>query len=213
VLVEAAHRLDPGRLRRVVGHLQLVAEPSTSTTGPSGVMGGGWWSASTWRHGRRGRAAGARGRPDPAGRPGPPGPGGCRRLACDGVLTRVLVTRHPPPATTGRTRAAPGDHDAHGGGGDGGLAARLQTAAALPPRSWAGLPASPWMSGGPAGSSSPANAPPWPGPTGAVASPAVTGPWPGATPIICSTGWTAAPPTWPCCAGPSIGRSTRAAGN
>jgi hypothetical protein len=27
VLVEAARRLDPGRLRRVIGHLQLVADP------------------------------------------------------------------------------------------------------------------------------------------------------------------------------------------
>jgi len=30
VLVEAARRLDPGRLRRVIGHLQLVADPDSA---------------------------------------------------------------------------------------------------------------------------------------------------------------------------------------
>jgi hypothetical protein len=42
-----------------------------------------------------------------------------------------------------------------------------------------------------------------------------SGPWPGVRPITWSTGWTAAPPTWPTwpwCVGPIIGRSTRAAG-
>ena len=32
VLLEAARRLDPGRLRRVVGHLRLVADPDTATS-------------------------------------------------------------------------------------------------------------------------------------------------------------------------------------
>jgi Domain of unknown function (DUF222)/HNH endonuclease len=42
VLVEAARRLDPGRLRRVVGHLQLVADPEEAA------------SQAERRHGRRG---------------------------------------------------------------------------------------------------------------------------------------------------------------
>jgi Domain of unknown function (DUF222) len=42
VLVEAARRLDPGRLRRVVGHLQLVADPEGAA------------SQAERRHGRRG---------------------------------------------------------------------------------------------------------------------------------------------------------------
>jgi Domain of unknown function (DUF222) len=40
VLVEAARRLDPGRLRQVVGHLCLVADPDRATR-PSAVMPGG----------------------------------------------------------------------------------------------------------------------------------------------------------------------------
>jgi hypothetical protein len=140
-------------------------------------------------------------------------PAGCRRLACDGAVTRVLVTRHPTP----HHREDPGghrDHGALGGGGDGGLAARLQTAAALPPDPGRGPPASPWTSAGRVVQ---------PGQRTALAVrdrggvvPGCQRPWPGATPIICSTGWTAARPTWPtrpCCVGPTIGPSTRAAGN
>jgi Domain of unknown function (DUF222)/HNH endonuclease len=47
------------------------------------------------------------------GAAGPLGAEACRRLACDGALTRVLVTRHPT------------HHDPGGAGGDGGLVARL----------------------------------------------------------------------------------------
>ena len=57
----------------------------------------------------------------------------CRRLACDGAVTRVLVTRHP----TGQHHdpGRPRDHQAlyDGGDRDSGLAARLRTAAALLP--------------------------------------------------------------------------------
>ena len=84
------------------------------------------------------------------------------------------------------------------------------------PRSWAGPRPSPWTSAGPPGSSNPPSGPPWPCVTAAVSSPTVTAPWPGARPIIWSTGWMAARPTWttwPWCAGPIIGRSTRAAGD
>jgi hypothetical protein len=84
------------------------------------------------------------------------------------------------------------------------------------PRSWVGLPASLWMSGGPAGSLPPANATPWPCVTAAVSSLAASGPWAGARPTIWCIGWTAAPPTWPTwfsCVGLIIGPSMRAAGS
>jgi hypothetical protein len=92
---------------------------------------------------------------------------GCRRLAGDGAVTRVLVTRHP---TGHHHLCGPRDHDAlaghhgrddpSGDGADGGVAARLQLAAALLPPVLGGRPASPWTSAGPAGSSSPPNAAP-----------------------------------------------------
>jgi Domain of unknown function (DUF222) len=287
LLVEAARRLDPPRLRRVMGHLQMVADPDGADdqakrrharrglwTSPTldgmvaidglleseagqilvsaleplarpatadDVRSGGQRQADALTElARRSLEAGQL--PQTGGvRPqltvmvdldslqdgnglgtlgghtdlGALDPEGCRRLARDGAVTRVLITRQPP--THDHDPGSPRDHDALGGHDrDGGLATRLQTAAALLPRSWAAPPASPWTSAGPAGSSTPPNAPPWPGGTGAVASPAVTGPWPGVTPTTSSTGWTAARPTfptWPCCAGPSIGRSMRAAGN
>ena len=84
------------------------------------------------------------------------------------------------------------------------------------PRSWAAPPPNRWRSGGPPGSSSPPNAPPWPSAMAAVSSPVVRGRWPGARPTICATGCMAARPTWPiwpCCAGPTIGRSMRGAGS
>jgi hypothetical protein len=37
-LVEAARRLDPPRLRRLLGHLRLVADPKASATAPSGAI-------------------------------------------------------------------------------------------------------------------------------------------------------------------------------
>jgi hypothetical protein len=58
---------------------------------------------------------------------GPLDPAGCRRLACDSALTRVLVTHHP----THQHDPCPRDHATPGG--DGELAARLRTAARLPP--------------------------------------------------------------------------------
>jgi len=88
------------------------------------------------------------------------GPEACRRLACDGALTRILVTRHP-------TGHHPNDDDAHGQdasghhpgghhghepgghrshddcGGEGGLADRLQAVAALLPLVLGGAPSQP----------------------------------------------------------------------
>ena len=194
VLVEAAQRLDPPRLRRVLGHLQQVADPE------------GAERAAEVRHGRRGvwltptldgmvavdgllepeagqtllaaleplarpqdaqdtrsgsqrtadalaelarraleagrlpQTGGVRpqlamtvdldsllGRPGAlggeVGGAGPLDPAGCRRLACDGTITRVLVTRQPA-----------GDHGHHDDpGATDHLAGRLRAAVALLP--------------------------------------------------------------------------------
>jgi HNH endonuclease len=67
---------------------------------------------------------------------GPLGAEACRRLACDGALTRVLVTRHPTNHPTNH------DHP-DGAGGDGGLVARLRAAAALLPPALGGAPSQP----------------------------------------------------------------------
>jgi Domain of unknown function (DUF222)/HNH endonuclease len=69
-----------------------------------------------------------------AGWAGPLDPETCRRLACDGAVTRVLATRHPG--------------DDHGGGhhdpdDEHGLAARLRTAMALLPPILGGAPSQP----------------------------------------------------------------------
>jgi hypothetical protein len=101
-----------------------------------------------------------------AGCPGPLAPAGCRRLACDGAVTRVLVTRQPshPDRSCGQHGARghrlrcpevtdPGGHDhgcGHdlpggdpGGQGDSGLAERLQTAATRLPPLLGGAPSQP----------------------------------------------------------------------
>jgi Domain of unknown function (DUF222)/HNH endonuclease len=54
----------------------------------------------------------------------PLSPEACRRLACDGALTRVLATRQPQPG---------GPHPGDDPQGEGSLAARLQAAMALSP--------------------------------------------------------------------------------
>jgi hypothetical protein len=168
VLVEAASRLDPPRLRRVLGHLRLVADPDNETSRTEQRHARrGLWLAPTWdgmvaidgllepeagqalvaaleplarpadaadtRSGGQRRAdalaelarrslesgrlplaggvrpqllvtvdldsllghPGAVGVGGEVGGAGPLAPEACRRLACDGALTRVLVTRHP----------------------------------------------------------------------------------------------------------------------
>jgi hypothetical protein len=165
----------------------------------------------------------------------------CRRLACDGAVTRLLVSRHPSgpgqadrchgeqeagatrdlhqdtDATQDRNQAAEASGDPRTvADGPANLAAWLRAAVAKLPRPWVAPPASPWRSAGPPGWCSRPSAPPWPCETAAVSSRTVIGPWPGATPIICGTGSTAAPPTWPTwrwCAGPTIGPCMRAAGS
>src|SRR5215211_2013892 len=139
----------------------------------------------------------------------------CQRLACDGAVTRVLVTRQ---ATShhGHHDDPCGDHHPRRPESQATLTDRLQAAARRLPPVLGGAPSQPWTSAGPPGSSNPPNGPPWPCGTAAVSSPAVIVPLPGVRPIIWSTGWMAARPTWPTwswCAEPIIGRSMRAAGN
>jgi uncharacterized protein DUF222 len=150
---------------------------------------------------------------------GPLGPEACRRLARDGAVTRVLVTRqptdhrHPSQAPAGNEVTAGSRGPGPMGGED--LATRLRTAAALLPRFWVGRPVSRWTWAGPPGSSPRPNGPPWPSATAAVCFLSVTGRWPGVRVITWGTGWTAAPPTWriwSCCAGLTIGPSMTAAG-
>jgi hypothetical protein len=171
VLVEAARRLDPPRLRRVIGHLQLVAdpdgadrraerrhqqwglwlaptlegmvaveglleaeagqlllaalEPLTRPTSAEDARSGGQRRADALAElarralesGRLPQTGGVRpqltvtvdldslqGRNGLGGDTdtGPLAPEACRRPACDGAVTRVLVTRHPTPPKTPR---------------------------------------------------------------------------------------------------------------
>jgi Domain of unknown function (DUF222)/HNH endonuclease len=64
---------------------------------------------------------------------GPLAPEACQRLACDGVVTRVMVTRH-------QTNHHHHDHDT---GGPEGLAALLQTAMTRLPAALGGVPSQP----------------------------------------------------------------------
>jgi hypothetical protein len=66
---------------------------------------------------------------------GPLDPEACRRLACDGAVTRVLVTRQRTNQHHHDGSIPTGQHDPrHEPGGDGSLAARLRVAATrLPP--------------------------------------------------------------------------------
>jgi hypothetical protein len=108
-LTELARRhLEGGRLPQSGGVRPqlLVTVDLDSLLGPGGLGGesGGAW---------------------------PLDPEACRRLACDGAVTRVLVTRHQSDPT----------HD--GSGGDGSLAARLRVAATRLPAALGGAPTQP----------------------------------------------------------------------
>jgi len=214
VLLEAARRLDPPRLRRVLGHLRLVADPERADDrAQRRHQRRGLWLAATWEgmvamHGllepeaghtlmaaleplacpadaqdprsggqRRadaltelarqaleggrlpqvggvrpqltvtvdldcllGRAGGVGGE---VGWAGPLDPEACRRLACDGALTRVLVTRHPSghhhhPDPGAEERPAAGDPSE----GEG-LEGRLRAAMTLLPPTLGGAPTQP----------------------------------------------------------------------
>jgi hypothetical protein len=86
-----------------------------------------------------------------AGWAGPLDPEAYRRLACDGALTRVLVSRHPggqhPAADNGghpdHDRGPSGDRGADGPSGEDGLPGRLRAAMTLLPPILGGAPSLP----------------------------------------------------------------------
>jgi hypothetical protein len=209
VLLDAARRLDPPRLRQAITHLRLVADPDgIDRRAERQQERRGLWVSSTWegmvaidglldpeagqtllaaleplvrpanadddrsggqrradalvelarRHlegGRLPQSGGVRpqllvtvdldsllgpgGLGGEAGGAWPLDPEACRRLACDGAVTRVLVTSQPP------------DHRDHGGdggdqpdpGGDGSLAAQLRAAMTMLPPTLGGAPTQP----------------------------------------------------------------------
>jgi Domain of unknown function (DUF222) len=81
VLVAAARRLDPPRLRQAIAYLREATDPEAADAqaqrrqGAAGPVGG----PHPRGHGRPARTAGARGRPDPAGGLGAAGPPAQRR--------------------------------------------------------------------------------------------------------------------------------------
>ena len=113
-LAELARRtLEAGRLPRTGGVRPqlLVTVDLDSLLGPGGLGG-------------------------ETGGAGPLDPEACRRLACDGAVTRVLVSRHP----TNHHDAPPPPRPP---GGDGSLAARLRAAATRLPPALGGGPTQP----------------------------------------------------------------------
>jgi Domain of unknown function (DUF222)/HNH endonuclease len=206
-LLAAARRLDPPRLRRLVAHLRLVADPEgADTLAERQQQQRGVWVSSTWEGmvavnglleaeagqtlvaaleplarpanaddarsggqrradalaelarrqlegGRLPQSGGVRPQllvtVDLASLLGPGGLGGeaggpaildpetCRRLACDGAVTRVLVSRQPPGP------GDPGGDAGHHHPGEGSLAAHLQTAMRLLPPTLGGAPTQP----------------------------------------------------------------------
>jgi Domain of unknown function (DUF222)/HNH endonuclease len=225
VLAEAARRLDPSQLRRLVAQLGQVADPDGADRQRERHLDRrGLWLSSTWEgmvavggllepeagatvlaaleplarpcaadDGRSGsqrnadaltelarrsleggwlpKAGGVRpqllvtvdldsllGRPGSLGGEmgwaGPLAPEGCRRLACDGAVTRVVVSRQP--AGPGQTEPGPCNREtgsscdldgaagaAHDVGGEAGLGARLRSAMALLPPTLGGAPCQP----------------------------------------------------------------------
>jgi hypothetical protein len=203
VLIEAAARLDPPRLRRVISHLQQIADPEgADRQAERRHERRGVWLSPTWegmvalnglldpeggqillaaleslarphsaddvRSGgqrqadalvelaRRNLESGQlpqtggvrpqlavvvdldslRGPGGEAGWAGPLAPEACRRLACDGAVTRVLVTRpHLPGEEAGLAAPGPGD--------GGGLEGRLRAAMAVLPPVLGGAPSQP----------------------------------------------------------------------
>jgi hypothetical protein len=209
VLLEAARRLDPPRLRRAITHLRLVADPDGADhQAERHHQQRGVWVSATWEgmvavngllepeagqtlvaaleplarptnaddtrsggqrradalvelarrtleSGQLPQAGGVRPQllvtvdldsllghhPGLGGEMGgawPLDPEACRRLACDGAVTRVVVSRQPP------------GHRDHGGdacdpdrGGAGSLAAGLRAAATRLPPALGGAPAQP----------------------------------------------------------------------
>jgi hypothetical protein len=132
-LTELARRtLESGRLPQTGGVRPqlLVTVDLDSLVGPGGLGGDTGWV-------------------------GPLDPEACRRLACDGAVTRVLVGRQPtshhPAHGPGPTDGPDGpEHHGHPET-NGGLAARLRAAARLLPPALGGPRPSRWRWAGPAG--------------------------------------------------------------
>jgi hypothetical protein len=146
---------------------------------------------------------------------GPLDPEACRRLACDGAVTRVLVTHNPNHDPKAQTPSKAHDPDASHQRGTEGLQERLRAATALLPPTLGGAPTQPLEVGRTTRVIQPAQRSALAVRDGGCVFPNCPALWPGAKPIICGTGSTAARPTWPiwpCCAEPTIGRSMRAAG-
>jgi hypothetical protein len=220
VLLEAARRLDPPRLRQAVAHLRLVADPEGADRRAERQQEQrGLWLSTTWEGmvavnglldpeagqtlqaaleplarpanaddprsggqrradaltelarrqlegGRLPRSGGVRpqllvtvdldsllsrhpgGVGGETGGPWPLEPEACRRLACDGAVTRVLVSRHPPGHHDPLQDDPDDDGDSHHGCGgdpthDGSLAGRLRAAMRLLPPTLGGSPTQP----------------------------------------------------------------------
>ena len=204
VLVEAARRLDPRRLRRLLGHLLQIADPDGADRDRERRHGRrGLWLAPTFEGmvavdgllepeagqtllaaleplarpdsaqdarsgsqrnadalaelarrslegGRLPQSGGVRpqlsvivdldsllGHPGAVGGEvgwaGPLDPEACRRLACDGAVTRVLVTHHPNHDPKAQTPSKAHDPDASHQRGTEGLQERLRAAMTLLP--------------------------------------------------------------------------------
>src|SRR6266540_3870983 len=120
VLVEAARRLDPSRLRRLTTHLRDVIDPEKAEQ-RAGALGE--LARQALQAGRLPQEGGLRPQltvtielasllTEPGGLGGTGGWGGTlppettRRLACDATITRAIIHRHP-------TRPDPG-HPSHG---------------------------------------------------------------------------------------------------
>jgi hypothetical protein len=114
---------------------------------------------------------------------------GCRRLACDGAVTRVLVSRRPGDGGPGNDRC-PGSQGRSPRSRLRPRGSKRPCGRPWPccPRPWVAPPASRWRSGGPPGWWPRPSGPLWRCGTAAVSSRAVIAPWPGATPIIYGTG-------------------------
>jgi hypothetical protein len=214
VLVEAARRLDPPRLRRLLGHLLQIADPDGADRDRERRHGRrGLWLAPTFEGmvavdgllepeagqtllaaleplarpdsaqdarsgsqrnadaltelarrsleaGRLPQSGGVRpqlsvivdldsllGHPGAVGGEvgwaGPLDPEACRRLACDGAVTRVLVTHNPNHDPKAQTPSKAHDPDASHQRGTEGLQERLRAATALLPPTLGGAPTQP----------------------------------------------------------------------
>ena len=214
VLVEAARRLDPRRLRRLLGHLLQIADPDGADRDRERRHGRrGLWLAPTFEGmvavdgllepeagqtllaaleplarpdsaqdarsgsqrnadalaelarrslegGRLPQSGGVRpqlsvivdldsllGHPGAVGGEvgwaGPLDPEACRRLACDGAVTRVLVTHHPNHDPKAQTPSKAHDPDASHQRGTEGLQERLRAAMTLLPPTLGGAPTQP----------------------------------------------------------------------